>query len=220
MRKVMLSPSILDTNIVEIKTTMGILNRAKAEYVHFDIMDGNFVPALTYGAKIMKPLRSLTSIKFDTHLMINNPEKYADGFIEAGADLIMAHQEAVKDIDSFIKQIKSQGRLVGLSIKPNTPADTLFKFMDRIDMVLVMSVEPGFGGQKFMPASLEKVKTYRKIIDDNKYNCLIEIDGGINVENAPLAAAAGADVLVAGSAVFGAKDPEQAIYALRTAANK
>ena len=215
MRNVMISPSILDSDFSEIKATIKMLDEAKSEFIHFDIMDGNFVPALTFGPKIMKPLRPLTKAVFDTHLMINNPDKYADQFMDAGADFIVVHQEAVKDMKAMIKQVKDRGVKFGVSIKPNTPSSVLYPYMEELDLVLVMSVEPGFGGQKFMEPMLEKVRDFRKIIDTKKLNCLIEIDGGINKTNAHLACEAGVDVVVAGSAVFGSGNPPEAIRELR-----
>ena len=215
MRGIMLSPSILDSNFAGIKSTIKMLDRAKAEFIHFDVMDGNFVPNLTFGPKIIKPLRPLTKTVFDTHLMILNPEKYADNFIEAGSDIVTVHQEAVKDPLAIIKQIKGRGKKVGFSIKPKTSAKSLFRFIEKLDLVLVMSVEPGFGGQKFMAPVLEKVRVYRDIIDKNGYKCLIEIDGGINKETAPAACAAGVDVLVAGSAIFGSPNPVKAMKEIR-----
>jgi ribulose-phosphate 3-epimerase len=211
----MLSPSILDSNFAEIKSTISLLDRAKVEYIHFDVMDGNFVPNLTFGPKIMQPLRPLTSIPFDTHLMILHPEKYAPLFIEAGADIITVHQEASSDLASLIKMIHASGKKAGVAIKPGTPSSTLYKYMDSIDLILVMSVEPGFGGQKFMADMLEKASDFRQIIDRNKYSCLIEIDGGINKTTAPAAFNAGVDIFVAGSAIFGSGDPEASITELR-----
>lgn len=215
MRKVMISPSILDSDFSEIKNTIQLLNKAKSEYIHFDIMDGNFVPAITFGPKIIKPLRTLTKIIFDTHLMILNPAKYADLFMDAGSDIITVHLEAVKDMKSMIKQVKDRGKKIGVSIKPNTPAKKLHKYIDQLDLVLVMSVEPGFGGQKFMEPMLKKVIDFRNIIDKNHLNCLIEIDGGINKSNAHLACQAGVDIVVAGSAIFGSSNPTKAIKELR-----
>ncbi|MEI7542684.1 MAG: ribulose-phosphate 3-epimerase [bacterium] len=215
MRKVMISPSILDSDFSAIKNTILMLNKAKSEYIHFDIMDGNFVPAITFGPKIIKPLRPLTKIIFDTHLMILNPDKYADLFMDAGSDIITVHLEAVKDMKAMIKQVKDRGKKIGVSIKPNTPSKKLHKYIDQLDLVLVMSVEPGFGGQKFMEPMLKKVIDLRNIIDKNHLNCLIEIDGGINKSNAHLACQAGVDIVVAGSAIFGSGNPTKAIKELR-----
>ena len=215
MRKVMISPSILDSDFSAIKNTILMLNKAKSEYIHFDIMDGNFVPARTFGPKIIKPLHPLTKIIFDTHLMILNPDKYADLFMDAGSDIITVHLEAVKDMKAMIKQVKDRGKKIGVSIKPNTPSKKLHKYIDQLDLVLVMSVEPGFGGQKFMEPMLKKVIDLRNIIDKNHLNCLIEIDGGINKSNAHLACQAGVDIVVAGSAIFGSGNPTKAIKELR-----
>jgi len=211
----MISPSILDSDFSAIKNTILMLNKAKSEYIHFDIMDGNFVPAITFGPKIIKPLRPLTKIIFDTHLMILNPDKYADLFMDAGSDIITVHLEAVKDMKAMIKQVKDRGKKIGVSIKPNTPSKKLHKYIDQLDLVLVMSVEPGFGGQKFMEPMLKKVIDLRNIIDKNHLNCLIEIDGGINKSNAHLACQAGVDIVVAGSAIFGSGNPTKAIKELR-----
>jgi ribulose-phosphate 3-epimerase len=220
MRKVMISPSILDADFADIRSAIQALDRAKADFIHFDVMDGNFVPVITFGPKIMKPLRPLTKTLFDTHLMVLNPEKYIDSFIDAGADLITVHYEAVKDPDTVIKQIKNRGKKAGVSIKPGTPADVLDKYLAGLDLVLVMSVEPGYGGQKFMEPMLDKVKHYRQLIDRNKYTCLLEIDGGVNLQTLPLACAAGIDVFVAGNAVFGGGKPEEAIRNLMKVAEE
>ncbi|MCE5300528.1 MAG: ribulose-phosphate 3-epimerase [Spirochaetia bacterium] len=217
MAKTALSPSILDSNFAEIKKTIKLLDKAGVEYIHFDIMDGNFVPNLTFGPKIIKPLRPLTKTVFDVHLMIQNPEKYTPLFIDAGADIITFHYEAVKNVAKAINLIKSYGKKAGVSIKPKTPATVLKKYLKDLDLVLIMSVEPGFGGQKFMPESLQKAAILKKEIIKKGYKCLLEIDGGINMETAPLAAAAGIDILVAGSAIFGAKNPMSAIKQLRAA---
>ena len=211
----MISPSILDSDFSEIKATIKMLNGVQAEFIHFDVMDGNFVPAITFGPKIMKPLRPLTKAVFDTHLMINNPDKYADLFMDAGADIVCVHQEAVRDMNAMIKQVRNRGKKIGVSIKPNTPSSVLYPYIEKLDLILVMSVEPGFGGQKFMEPMLGKVRDFRALIDKNKYNCLIEIDGGINKTNAHLAVEAGVDAIVAGSAIFGSADPAAAIRELR-----
>ena len=219
MRKVMLDPSILDSDFTEIKKTIKTLEKAEADYIHLDIMDGVFVPNLTFGPKIIAPLRPLTSIPFDAHLMIQKPGSFIDAFAEAGADIITVHYEAARGMKPLIKKIKDRGLKAGISIKPKTSPKVLLPCIASLDLILIMSVEPGFGGQSFMPASLDKARYYRKIIDNKKLNCLLEIDGGINMTTAPLAAAAGIDILVAGSAVFKSNDPVKAIQGLRAAAN-
>ena len=213
----MLSPSVLDSDFTQIASTLKMLEEQKVDFVHFDVMDGNFVPNITFGPRFVKYCRPHTKTLFDVHLMINNPDKYAEEFARAGSDYITFHAETVKDPATVIKQIKSYGKKAGMSIKPKTPVKDLFPFVQELDLILIMSVEPGFGGQKFMEDMLDKSRQLRKIIDDNKYDCILEIDGGINRETAPKAAAAGIDALVAGSAIFGSPDPVAAIAALRKA---
>jgi ribulose-phosphate 3-epimerase len=215
-----ISPSILDSNFVEIKNTLRMLESSGIEYVHFDVMDGNFVPNLTFGAKIIKPLRPLTKLIFDTHLMINTPEKYAGDFLNAGSDIITVHVEATKKLPEIINAVHGAGKKIGISIKPKTPVSAVTKWLPQMDLVLVMSVEPGFGGQKFMETALEKVKELRLTIDKNKYKCLIELDGGINAGNVGSACAAGIDLFVAGNAIFGSGNPVEAIKELQEAAAK
>jgi ribulose-phosphate 3-epimerase len=212
-----ISPSVLDSDFTDIKNTLRMLESSGIKYVHFDVMDGNFVPNLTFGAKIIKPMRPLTRLIFDTHLMIKTPEKYAGDFIKAGADIITVHSEATNKIKQIIDEVHAAGRRVGISIKPKTPVSAIIKWLPSLDLVLVMSVEPGFGGQKFMEPMLDKVRRLRALIDSNKYKCMLEIDGGINKDNVGLACAAGIDLFVAGNAVFGSGDPRAAIKALQEA---
>ena len=174
-------------------------------------MDGHFVPNISIGIPVVKSLSKTTEAFLDVHLMISQPDKYIDAFTDAGADLVNIHIEAEGDMYSMISRIKARGKKAALTIKPATPAEALFPYLPMLDMVLVMSVEPGFGGQKFMPGSLDKIRLLRKEIDRLGLDCLIEIDGGVNLENAAMIAAAGTDVLVAGSAVFGAPDPAEAV---------
>ena len=219
MRKVKLAPSILDSDFTEIKSTMKNLEKGNADYIHLDVMDGNFVPTLTFGPKIIKPMKKLTKLPFDTHLMINTPERYINDFIDAGADIVTIHFEAVKNVQKTLNMIKKRGKKAGISIKPKTPVSKILKYMPQLDLVLIMSVEPGFGGQKFMKSMLKKVRILRAIIDQKKYKCLIEIDGGINKHTAPLACAAGVDILVAGSAIFKSKNPIKAAKEIKAAGN-
>jgi len=212
--KVKISPSVLDSDFTRIGATLKMLEKNGIEYIHFDVMDGNFVPNLTFGAKLIKQLRPLTSLIFDTHLMINRPERYINTFIDAGCDIVTVHSEATRKTGEIIKNLHSAGRKAGLSIKPGTPVSSILKHLPALDLVLVMSVEPGFGGQKFMEGSLSKVRELRKLIDSRGYNCLIEIDGGVNASNVSLACEAGIDIFVAGSAIFGSKNPQKAIKEL------
>jgi len=210
-----LSVSILDSDFANLKDTIIMLAKSGADWIHFDVMDGDFVPNLTFGAKIIKSLRKLTSLPFDTHLMIKNPEKYLPDFIDAGCDVITIHYEATKKAKKIIENLKQSRIKTGISIKPHTPIDVLKDYLPDVDLVLVMSVEPGFGGQKFMKSTLQKVKSLKKIKEENNYNYMIEIDGGINPDTAPLAIKAGADVLVSGNAIFASKNPVKTIKNLK-----
>ncbi|MFP4466611.1 MAG: ribulose-phosphate 3-epimerase [Candidatus Goldiibacteriota bacterium] len=211
MRKKMLAPSILDSDFSVIKDTIRILENEKTDFVHLDIMDGCFVPQITFGPKIISSIRPLTEMTFDAHLMVEKPEKHAENFINAGCDIINFHEEACKDPLKLLDKIKRSGKKAGMTIKPLTPVENILKYLDRLDLVLVMSVEPGYGGQSFMPEQLAKVKKLREIIDRGSYDCLIEIDGGIKKNTAQQAYDAGADILVAGSAFFSSPDPAAAI---------
>lgn len=205
------APSILSADFGNLERDIKMIDCSAAEWVHIDVMDGVFVPNISFGFPIVKPVRKATNKTLDVHLMIVNPEKYVKRFVEAGANYVTFHHEACTDPRATIAEIKAAGAKAGVSIKPATAAEEIFDYLDELDMVLVMSVEPGFGGQSFMPNSLDKVRTLRKEINEKGYNCLIEIDGGISAENAREVFDAGVDVIVAGSSVFGAEDQEQAI---------
>ena len=205
------APSILSADFGNLERDIKMIDRSAAEWVHIDVMDGVFVPNISFGFPIIKPIRKATDKVLDVHLMITEPEKYVKRFVEAGANYVTFHHEACADPRAAIAEIKAAGAKAGVSIKPATSAEEIFDYLGELDMVLVMSVEPGFGGQSFMPHSLDKVRALRKEIDEKGYNCLIEIDGGISAKNAREVFDAGVDVIVAGSSVFNAKDQEQAI---------
>ena len=209
--KRIVAPSILSADFGNLERDIKMIDRSAAEWVHIDVMDGLFVPNISFGFPVMKPVRRATAKVLDVHLMIVEPEKYVKRFVEAGADYVTFHHEACANPRAAIVDIKAAGAKAGVSVKPATPVEAIFDYLSELDMVLIMSVEPGFGGQSFMPHSLDKVRALRKEIEEKGYNCLIEIDGGISAKNAREVFDAGVDVIVAGSSVFGAEDQEQAI---------
>ena len=210
-----LSPSILSADFANLARDVKVIVDAGSDMVHVDVMDGHFVPNISIGVPVVKSLRQATDAFLDVHLMISQPEKYIEAFAKAGSDLINVHYEAEGDMDAMIDKIHALGKKAALTIKPATPADVLFPYLPKLDMVLVMSVEPGFGGQSFMPDSLIKVKELRAEIDRLGLKCEIEIDGGVNLQNAPEIIAAGTDILVAGSAVFNAEDVPARVAAFK-----
>lgn len=201
-----LSPSLLSADFSQLDRDINIVAQAGAQYIHLDVMDGVFVPNITFGAPVIKALRKVSDIVFDVHLMIIDPIKYIDDFCKAGADIITFHVESISDPVKTIEKIKMNNVKAGIVIKPHTTVKAIEKYLDMVDMVLVMSVEPGFGGQKFMPHTLDKVKELAGIKKDNNLNFEIEIDGGIGINNVREVIEAGVEVVVAGSAVFGAED--------------
>ncbi|MGM9648522.1 MAG: ribulose-phosphate 3-epimerase [Butyricicoccaceae bacterium] len=198
-----LSPSILSADFANLERDIKIAVDAGAEYVHVDCMDGHFVPNLTIGAPVVKALRKATDAVLDVHLMIANPDQYLDDFIKAGSDIITVHYEANGDTLEQVRKIKTAGIKACVSIKPGTPAEVLLPMLPELDMVLIMTVEPGFGGQGYIDACTDKIRLIRKAIQENGYACELEIDGGAKLTNTADIVAAGADVIVAGSAVFG-----------------
>ncbi len=206
MRRI-ISPSMLSADFGNLARDTQMIDRSAAEWIHIDVMDGVFVPNISFGFPVLKAIRAASSKFLDVHLMIVEPERYVARFVEAGAGLVTVHAEAVADLRGVLEIIRSQGVMSGVSIKPATPVSAIVDVLDAADLVLVMSVEPGFGGQSFMPHSLDKVRELRT----TGYSGIIEIDGGISTANAALAFDAGCDVLVAGNAVFRADDPEAEI---------
>ena len=202
MHNVKISPSILSADFGKLGNEIQDLEKAGADFIHIDVMDGHFVPNITIGPEVINKLRKYTSLPFDVHLMISPVDDFIKNFAEAGADIITIHPEATDDLISSIKKIKSYNKRAGVSLNPETSVDKALSVLNIIDLVLIMSVNPGFGGQKFIEKTLEKVKILRKEIDSKKHKTQIEIDGGINFENSNMAIAAGIDILVSGTTIF------------------
>ena len=214
-----IAPSILSADFSRLGNEIADIRSGGGDYIHFDVMDGEFVPNISIGIPVLKSLRKITDMFIDVHLMITTPLRFAKAFCDAGADLVVFHVEAdsYQNISDAIDVVKAQGKKVGLAVKPRTPAAVLYPFIERLDLVLVMTVEPGFGGQSFMPDQLPKIKELRHEIERRGLDCELEVDGGVDPVTAKLCKAAGANVLVAGSAVFGKADRAAQIAAIRNA---
>ena len=206
MKNIQISPSILSADFSQLGIEIKRLEEGGADMIHVDVMDGHFVPNLTIGPPVIKALRKHCSLKFDVHLMISPVHKYIEAYADAGADIITIHPEATQNLEESIKTIKDLKKKVGVSLNPESKIELITEFLDQVDLVLIMSVNPGFGGQKFMPEVLDKIKQLKKIQQEKNLNFDIEIDGGINFENCKIAIDAGANILVSGTTVFKSND--------------
>lgn len=211
----LIAPSLLSANFLDLATDCKMLNESQADWYHLDVMDGRFVPNISFGPMLIEFFRKATTKVCDVHLMIEEPGKYAEAFKKAGADILSVHIEACPHLHRNIQQIKGLGMQAGVAINPHTPVDALKDILGDIDLVCMMSVNPGFGGQSFIPHTIEKIKQLRAMIDERGLKVKIEIDGGVTLENAKAIVAAGADVLVAGNTVFKSADPAATIAALK-----
>lgn len=201
-----IAPSILSADFSNLKEQISLIEKGGADLIHLDIMDGHFVPNITFGAPVIKKLRKVTSIPFDVHLMIENPERYIEDFVDAGADIITVHVESTVHLHRLIQQIKGYGIKAAVSLNPATPLESIEYVLEDLDMVLIMSVNPGFGGQSFIPQCKEKIKKLKKMILDRNLNIDIQVDGGVKLDNIKEIIDCGANVLVAGSAIFDSQD--------------
>ncbi len=209
-----IAPSLLAADFLEIGKACEMINQSEAAWLHLDVMDGRFVPNISFGTPVIAAIRKATDKILDVHLMIEEPEKYTPLFNEIGANILTVHAEACSHLHRNIQQIKSLGMKAGVALNPHTPLSSIEEVLQDIDVVCIMTVNPGFGGQKFIPSMLSKIERLKKMILTNGYNTQIEIDGGVTLENAPAILSAGADILVAGNTVFGAKDPIKTIELL------
>lgn len=212
----LIAPSILSANFTRINEDIKLVESAGADLLHLDVMDGHFVPNITFGPKMVADINSVTNLTLDVHLMISEPEKYVNDFAKAGADWISVHQEAATHLNRLIQQIKDAGCKAGVVLNPATPVESLDEILPYVDFILLMSVNPGFGGQKFIPNVLDKARRLRKKLDDVNPNAFIEMDGGIGVNNIKEVSDSGVDVFVAGNAVFGASDPTAVISEMKS----
>lgn len=215
-----LAPSILSADFAALGSDVERVEKAGADYLHIDIMDGHFVPNITIGPLVVKALRKKSKLTFDAHLMIDNPDEYIKAFADAGADIICVHAEACRHLHRTIQHIKESGAKAAVALNPATPLECLDYVLEDLDMVLLMTVNPGFGGQKFIPSCFNKINRLKKIVDERKPGLDIEVDGGIKLDNLPQVVAAGANVIVAGSAIFGSDNVEEAVKAFKKAGAK
>ena len=212
MSKIIISPSILSADFANLERDIKRVEDAGADWIHVDVMDGHFVPNITIGVPVVKSIKKISNLPLDVHLMIENPEKYIQPFAQAGSDILTFHYETVKDVSSVVNIIKSYGVKAGMSIKPKTPAEEILEFLPLLDLVLVMTVEPGFGGQSFIKVCAEKIPLIKKYASEN---LIIQVDGGINAETAKICTAYGANSLVAGNYIYKSGDIQKAVQSLR-----
>lgn len=205
-----LSPSILSADFTRLGEEIRAVEKAGAKYLHIDVMDGRFVPSISFGMPVISSIRKASRIVFDVHLMIEEPIRYIDEFVKAGADIITIHLEACSDVKATLDRIHQSGVKAGITIKPATPAESLIPYLEQVEMILLMSVEPGFGGQKYIEGSTDKIRRVREMLKERGLNIDLEVDGGINPDNVETVLEAGANVIVAGSAVFGAETAKKA----------
>ena len=210
-----IAPSILSADFLNLGRDIEMVNNSEADWFHLDVMDGRYVPNISYGMSIISQMKKAARKTFDVHLMILEPEKYFEDFKKAGTDILTIHYEASTHLHRSVQAIKALGMKAGVALNPHTPVQLLEYILPELDLVLIMSVNPGFGGQKFIPQALDKIRTLRKMIDAGRYNTIIEIDGGVTLENAPEIVAAGTDALVAVNTIFSAADPTNMIKRLK-----
>jgi len=213
-----IAPSLLASNFLRLEDECKMLNESDADWYHLDVMDGRFVPNISYGLPVIEQLRKVTTKTFDVHLMIEEPERYAEAFKKAGADRLTVHIEACRHLHRNLQQIHNLGMKAGVALNPHSPVELLTDVLQDIDTVLIMSVNPGFGGQEFISHTCQKIRNLRRMIHDRGLPTLIEIDGGVTLDNAAMIVRSGADVLVAGSTVFHSKDPKATIHTLKNIA--
>ena len=210
-----IAPSLLSSDFVNLEKEIKMLNKSQADWIHLDIMDGHFVPNITFGMPVIRAIKRVSQKPLDVHLMIEKPERYIADFKNAGADCLSVHWEACPHLHRTIHQIKELDMLAGVAINPHIPVSFLEDILNDVDFVLLMSVNPGFGGQRFIPNSIKRIKELRKLIDKQKSDAMIEVDGGVDLDNAPLLVNAGVDILVAGNTVFGSAHPLETIKELK-----